>query len=366
MEINRDNYEEYFLMYVDNELTDAEKVAVLMFVKQNKDLEEEFRRIHYTISKPDENVELPDKSFLFRRDTSSFIRKDNYEEIFVLYHDHELSAAEVQATDDFLAENRELNNEFELIGIARLTPEQAMVFPGKKALYRSEKNGRVAPLFWRLLAAAVFIGCGLWILGEMFLRPKTSVHLQAMTVHPKSRPSTVATAAADQNKRTQPLATAMVPVRKKASSSVAFMKKAAAKTPALQEDVAVSKIAEGSIHQMTVSTQPGEITALEKSEIKSLTAGAVRSSTAIDPAKALTRTVAVSNEEGPASNVDAKTASYVATDDNQNYVFYNVTTTEFRKTKVGGLFKKIKRVIARTNPIGRLIAGNDRQLATKS
>lgn len=366
MEINRDNYEEYFLMYVDNELTDAEKVAVLMFVKQNKDLEEEFRRIHYTISKPDENVELPDKSFLFRRDTSSFIRKDNYEEIFVLYHDHELSAAEVQATDDFLAENRELKNEFELIGIARLTPEQAMVFPGKKALYRSEKNGRVAPLFWRLLAAAVFIGCGLWILGEMFLRPKTSVHLQAMTVHPKSRPSTVAKAAADQNKRTQPLATAMVPVRKKASSSVAFMKKAAAKTPALQEDVAVSKIAEGSIHQMTVSTQPGEITALEKSEIKSLTAGAVRSSTAIDPAKTLTRTVAVSNEKGPASNVDAKTASYVATDDNQNYVFYNVTTTEFRKTKVGGLFKKIKRVIARTNPIGRLIAGNDRQLATKS
>ena len=63
MNIDRDNYEEYFLLYADNELTDSEKAEVLMFVKHNKDLEEEFRMIHHTISKPDMNLELTDKSF---------------------------------------------------------------------------------------------------------------------------------------------------------------------------------------------------------------------------------------------------------------------------------------------------------------
>ena len=70
MDIDRNNYEEYFLLYADNELTDSEKADVLMFLKENKDLEEEFRMIHYTISKPDANVELADKSFLFRNNTS--------------------------------------------------------------------------------------------------------------------------------------------------------------------------------------------------------------------------------------------------------------------------------------------------------
>ena len=65
MNIKRDNYEEYFLLYADNELTNSEKVEVIMFLKQNRDLDEEFRMIHHTISKPDVSLELTDKSFLF-------------------------------------------------------------------------------------------------------------------------------------------------------------------------------------------------------------------------------------------------------------------------------------------------------------
>src|ERR1035437_1250834 len=91
MDINRDNYEEYFLLYADNELTDSEKVEVIMFLKQNKDLENEFRMIHHTISNPDVSVELTDKSFLFRNNATSFINEKNYEEVFVLYHDNELT-----------------------------------------------------------------------------------------------------------------------------------------------------------------------------------------------------------------------------------------------------------------------------------
>ena len=115
MDINRDNYEEYFLLYADNELTDSEKAEVLMFVKENKDLEEEFRMIHHTICKPDINVELTDKSFLLKGDEASFINEKNYEEVFVLYHDNELTGRTKKADRRiFCPAMQQLKNEFEL------------------------------------------------------------------------------------------------------------------------------------------------------------------------------------------------------------------------------------------------------------
>ena len=42
MDINRDNYEEYFLLYADDELSKAERRMVEIFVKENPDLKEEF------------------------------------------------------------------------------------------------------------------------------------------------------------------------------------------------------------------------------------------------------------------------------------------------------------------------------------
>ena len=51
-----------------------------------------------------------------------------------------------------------------MIGKAKLIPESLIVYPDKKELYRKEKSGKVVPMIvWRSVAAAVFIGFGLWI-----------------------------------------------------------------------------------------------------------------------------------------------------------------------------------------------------------
>ncbi len=167
MEININNYEEYFLLYADNELTDAEKIEVLKFIRQNKGLEDEFIMIQDTICKPEIHAGLEDKSFLFRHNESSFITEKNYEEVFVLYHDDELTSDQKRQTELFVNQHPHLKNEFDLIRVAKLTSEISIIFPGKENLYKKEKTGRVVPvIFWRGLAAAIFIGFGFWLMQD--------------------------------------------------------------------------------------------------------------------------------------------------------------------------------------------------------
>ncbi len=95
---------------------------------------------------------------------SFLINENNYEEIFVLYHDNELSEKEKLETENFVAKHPDLKTEFELIGKAKLIPDSLIVYPDKKELYRKEKSGKVISMsIWRYVAAAVLIGFGLWI-----------------------------------------------------------------------------------------------------------------------------------------------------------------------------------------------------------
>src|SRR5580765_7355494 len=106
MNINRNNYEEYFLLYADKELSAEEKNMVEMFVKQNADLEEEFVMLQQSVVKPDNTIRLDDKNSLYRNE--GFIDQSNYEEKFLLYTDNELSLSEIEETEKFVLTNTSL------------------------------------------------------------------------------------------------------------------------------------------------------------------------------------------------------------------------------------------------------------------
>ncbi|RYE22026.1 MAG: hypothetical protein EOP51_14185 [Sphingobacteriales bacterium] len=184
MNVNRDNYEEFFVLYIDNELNAAERSAVELFLIENPDLKTELEMLQQAILPMDEPVSFLNKEMLFRtaaddasadtnlrsKQPASVVNEANCEEYFVLYGDNELSNNDNALVEEFVYRHPEYQEHFELIQQVKFQPERNIVFPDRSLLYRSERDSRVVPLFprmrtWKMAAAAavmLMVGTGAW------------------------------------------------------------------------------------------------------------------------------------------------------------------------------------------------------------
>jgi hypothetical protein len=116
--ITRDNYEELFLLYIDNELSVADREAVEQFVAHHPDLQQNWKALLHCRLLPDEQLVYPDRDTLYR--------------------------TEAEEEDDDLP---------------RFSPDLSIVFPDKVSLYKQEEDKRIVWLPWlRIGAAAAIIG----------------------------------------------------------------------------------------------------------------------------------------------------------------------------------------------------------------
>lgn len=164
--INRHNYEEFFLLYADKELSAEERIAVELFVEQNSDLSTEFEMINQSILSTDEHILFNHKADLYRTE-NLIINNANYENYFLLYIDNELSQTERESVEKFVLRHPALQVEFTLLRETVVAPE-TITFSDKRSLYRHDNEERkVIPFNWqRLAVAAAFIGLGifgLWV-----------------------------------------------------------------------------------------------------------------------------------------------------------------------------------------------------------
>ena len=157
MNINRNNYENYFLLYLDNELSAEERLDVEEFLNANPDLQTEMDMFREVILQPEPDIVFPAKQSLYR--TANPVHTGNYEEYFVLYGDNELNATDRAFVEQFVSENPSYRSEFELILSARIEPDMDVVFEDKASLFRHEKpEGLVVSFKWyRAVAAAVVL-----------------------------------------------------------------------------------------------------------------------------------------------------------------------------------------------------------------
>lgn len=166
MEINKHNYEEFFLLYTDNELSAAERKAVEDFVEMYPDLKEELNAVLQTRLPMEENLFSFDKTALYKTEEAGLvINAVNYESYFLLYIDNELTKEERARVEDFAATHPGKKTELDVLLRVKMQPEAETVFQNKSVLYRHEKPViRIAFQWRRMVAAAsiLLIGTLVW------------------------------------------------------------------------------------------------------------------------------------------------------------------------------------------------------------
>ena len=162
MQINRHNYEAFFILYMDNELHTEDRRRVENFVALHPDLKEELELLQHFKLEPDTAITFSGKEELLKINGDSPVTLANYAEWFTQYTDNELTVAQRKAVEGFIAENPSTTKDLLLFQRAKLQPE-TIVFTDKASLYRSEKERRIVPVrWWRMAAAAILLaGIGL-------------------------------------------------------------------------------------------------------------------------------------------------------------------------------------------------------------
>lgn len=345
MELNINNYEEYFLLYADNELSVEEMRRVEDFVRNNPVLKEEFESILKTILTSDTTIEFEDKTILFKR-VSSFDARTN-EENLVLYHDNELSKVEEEMVERLVREDGSLKKEFDLIKRARIEADETIIFPGKQSLYKKEKDDRVIPIWWRWAAAALLIGFGIWGGVSYFGKPAPHELVKKTTSPAPSNnlPTPINKEPIVKNEKPVPVNNAPVN-NNTVNDSQNNIPVVRVKHPDIPKLVPVNNIND-------IKKRQDENLAIDLKNKENDLANSLKDlqKTVNDAVKNLDNFKNTKTGENP-SDQEYKVTQASYSDNNnvkndEDYAFYNVSQRQFDKTKVGTLIKKTKRIVIR-------------------
>lgn len=150
--INLGNYEEYFILYMDNELSAGERMMVEEFLSANPDLQSEMNILMGT-KLPFEDVALPLKEELYAHQ----MKMGAFDNSLLLYIDNELTDAEKKKVEEQLKTDKEFKIENGLLLKARLDAADKISYPDKNELHHHTEKVVVFKMWMRVAAAVIII-----------------------------------------------------------------------------------------------------------------------------------------------------------------------------------------------------------------
>ncbi len=138
MKINKENYGRFIVDYYDGQLSTEEEQMLLLFLDQYPVLKKEFINFEEVPVLPKEPLKYSGKQALKRPKIVAFggVTEDNFAEYFVLSQDDELAVDEQQAVETFLQHNLHLQEEYRQFGLAKVAPDESIVFDRKEHLHK--------------------------------------------------------------------------------------------------------------------------------------------------------------------------------------------------------------------------------------
>lgn len=376
MNINRHNYETFFLLYVDNELSASERKAVELFVQENADLEPELRSIFETIL-PEENIHFAAKDQLYKKEIDQEIIREK----LLLLLDNELDPVEATEMEGLIKTDQNIRNEWKILQQTKLDPEAKIVFENKSLLYRHEKERVITMRFWKIAAAAAILFGGLFIgisllkksgpdensIVTKIITPTTQDKLQKNNSGSKNNSFDSLQINISENN----IATISEMKKKKIASSADVNNNS---TPDKRETISNISL----IKTVNNISQKTSLDNINKNESNKTTTAVVLDNNRVtvykneSPVEIANKSMKdkITAPESPIidfNSVPAMPDNYAKTTafdesapDNNNKVFY-INEEKITRSKIGGLFRKVKRTIERNANIktgnGLTIAG---------
>jgi hypothetical protein len=151
MKINRNNYEAFFIDYLEGNLDERLVDDFIEFLQQNPDLKEELS-LFETVSVEQEKITFNKKELLFKE---KFDIESEFNQAAVARLEGDISDAEKAEFENYLSSHPDKQKEAELFSKTILQPDKSLVFSKKRKLYRYSAGRTV--LLWTSRVAAILI-----------------------------------------------------------------------------------------------------------------------------------------------------------------------------------------------------------------
>jgi hypothetical protein len=136
MKITKENYEQYFIDFLDGNLSGEEIILLENFLLLNPSYRNELEGLEMTILTPD-NKYFPEKDFLRRVDLSLPVSADNFDDFCVAANEGDLSENLNRNFQNYLEIHPEKFNDYLIYNQIHLVPDKNSVFPFKDELKKS-------------------------------------------------------------------------------------------------------------------------------------------------------------------------------------------------------------------------------------
>ena len=137
--LSRDNYEIFFLDYLEGTLKPDQVADLILFMEQNPDLKEEFNHLELVYLTPDYTIQFKNKQHLKKNIVVSVseINHTNYQDYFIADLEGDLSKTDTLTLQKFLAANPILKSDFEAYKKTVFIPDDTIVYKSKKHLKKN-------------------------------------------------------------------------------------------------------------------------------------------------------------------------------------------------------------------------------------
>jgi hypothetical protein len=134
--ININNYESYIIDFIEGNLSNDLADEFVKFINENPHIKEELSDLaNYTLL-PDENVTFDFKQSLKQNDNNPFIdiNEANCHEFMIAYYENDLDNSQKQALLNFLANNPQFENDFNLFKYTKAEANKEITYTDKNKL----------------------------------------------------------------------------------------------------------------------------------------------------------------------------------------------------------------------------------------